>query len=97
MFKWLNDLLNSTIEYKDDEGPQIDIDIRAPKDKVGSCMAIVRKNIFIKSLKKGRWLCTNVGGDHFLVEVNKYEIYVEYLTTPAYKSMEKIWDKGLVL
>ena len=83
--KWFIKAFETSV-YIDNEGPQIEIDIRAPKEKIGSCLAIMSKSLWRRDKgEEGSWLCTNVGGDHFLVEVSKYEIYVEYLTTSAYE------------
>ena len=95
MFDFLKDMFKCETVYKDSTGPQFDIDIKAPKDKIPRCIAVLNQHLY-QDKGKGEWLCSNIGGDHFLVEVKEYSVYVEYLTVAQYESLSSLFNKGIL-
>jgi len=92
MLKFLNDFfkIKDGVDVVKPKEPQIEIRVIAPRSKVDRAWSILIQSLRVAQ-GEHKGLMTNVGGDHFLVEVMPGEAYCEYLTNDTYKSMCKLW------
>jgi len=92
----LNKLLKTIdgIESEDSKEPEIRITIIVPRDKMTCGWNVILRTI-INSRRDQKSLVTTVGGDHFLIETNNHEAYIEYLPKDTHERMSEIWAKGL--